>query len=187
MCRSMPGLDDEYLFRSASVSSATVRSHQPLCVQADCPRFTGMPAGVNLLDWPAEVWAAVFYDLQPSWPPAHHQLTRAKFAASAPVMEYESYHKLRLVCRKFNQIISTHPSLMTHLIFCKTHASLFLSKLLAHCKAGRQLHSLTCFSGSSCMGMLLPQLFTDPTELYGISINAPTPQLSRACQHSQVL
>ena len=131
-----------------------------------------MPAVVHLLDWPTEVWAKVFHKLQPGWPPIHYLFTPANFAALTPVMKYESYHNLRLVCRKFNQIISTHPGLTTHLIFCKASASLILSKLLAYSKARRHLHSLTCFSESSCMGMLLPQFFTDPTELYGISINA---------------
>ena len=152
--------------------SATVRSYPPVCIQADCPRFTGMPAGVALLDWPAEVWAEVFYALQPCWPPTHYQFTPASLAASEPVLQYKSYLNLRLVCRKFDQIFSTHPGLMAHMTFCKADASLFLSKLLAYCKAGRQLHSLTCFSDTACMGMLLPQFFTEPTKLYGISINA---------------
>ena len=172
MYRSVPGLDDEYLFRSASVSSATVRSHQPLCVQADCPRSTGMPAVVDLLDWPAEVWAEVFRNLQPRWLPIHDDFTPARLAASKQVLEYRSYHDLRLVCRKFDQIISTQPGLMTHMVFCKADPSLFLSKLLAYRMAGRHLHSLTCLTESTCMGMLLPQFFTDLKKLYVISINA---------------
>lgn len=47
-----------------------------------------------------------------------------------------------------------------------------MSNLLAYLAAGREVEYVTCLSDKPCLGMLLPQLLTNPTQLKWVSTSA---------------